>query len=83
MDTKETQAMAIQDLEVKEKLDRQTLCRILRDWADALDEGREFAVKVQGTDYTIPADACERGKMDIEYEIDGGEYELQATMKWR
>lgn len=71
------------DIEQKEMLERGQFQELLRNWQDALERNQDFEVTVAGNTYTIPADALDKGRFRVEYEIDNGEYEFELTLKWR
>jgi len=71
------------DIEQKEMLDRGQFQELLRNWQHALEHNQDFEVTVAGSTYTIPADALDKGRFRVEYEIDNGEYEFELTLKWR
>lgn len=70
-------------IEQKEMLDRAQFQALLQQWQQALERNQDFEVTVAGNSYTIPADALEKGRFRVEYEIDEGEYEFELTLKWR
>ena len=76
-------AQHLKDMELKEKVNREQFIQLMRQWMEAAQGKREFDVMVKGQSCKIPADAMEKAKLEVEYEIDDGEYELQFTMKWR
>lgn len=71
------------DLELKESCDKRQFVDLMREWLQAIDRNQDFEVKVKGQLCRIPADAMEKGRFRIEYEIDKGEYEFELTLKWR
>lgn len=71
------------EVEQKEYLDRSRFQELLRNWQFALERNQDFEVSVAGNTYTIPADALDKGRFRVEYEIDEGEYEFELTLKWR
>ncbi len=71
------------DIELKQKVSRDEFLQYLRQVQEGIEGSREFTVNVAGRDCTIPADAFDKGKLEIEYEIDEGEYELELTAKWK
>lgn len=73
----------MQDIEMKETYDRNRFLELLQGWAQSIEKDRDFEVMVDGQMYTIPADAINRGRLRVEYEIDKGEYEFELTLKWR
>lgn len=73
----------LMDIEVKERLGKDVFLRMLHQWAEGLESNQAFDVTVKGQSFTIPADAASKARLEVEYEIDEGEFELQFTMKWR
>ena len=71
------------DIELKETVERQRFLEILHQWVQAIERKQDFEVRVKGETHRIPADAIERGRLQVEYEIDNGEYEFELTLKWR
>jgi amphi-Trp domain-containing protein len=73
----------VRDIEVKEKLTPERFKELVRNCAQALENNQEFDVTVAGQTFHIPSEAwTQANKLEVEYEIDEGEYELQLTMKW-
>jgi amphi-Trp domain-containing protein len=77
-----TMAHEVKDIEVKEKMSPDQFKQMLRQWVEALDNNQEFTVSLKGHEYTVPGGAINHAKLEVEYEIDKGEYELEFTMKW-
>jgi amphi-Trp domain-containing protein len=73
----------MQNMELKETLDRNRFLEMLQGWTRAIEQNQDFEVRVNGQSHTIPADAIDRGRLRVEYEIDRGEYEFELTLKWR
>lgn len=73
----------VADIELKEKCSRDQFLQFLRNWVEALEGNHDMRVTVKGQNVTIPAEAPSKGRMEVEYEIEEGEYEFQLTMKWR
>jgi hypothetical protein len=71
------------DLELKENCDKRQFVEVMREWLQAIDRNQDFEVKVKGQLCRIPAEALEKGRFRLEYEIDKGEYEFELTLKWR
>jgi amphi-Trp domain-containing protein len=74
---------SVQDLEEKEVIDQAHFVNLLRGLQLAIERGQDFEITVGGNRHVIPADAAERSRFRVEYEIDKGEYEFELTMKWR
>jgi hypothetical protein len=72
-----------QDIELKEIYDRNRFLSLLQQWTQAIERQQAFDIQVNGQRFTIPADAVDRGRLRVEYEIDKGEYEFELTLKWR
>jgi hypothetical protein len=73
----------MQNMELKETLDRNRFLEMLQGWTRAIEQNQDFEVRVNGQSHIIPADAIDRGRLRVEYEIDRGEYEFELTLKWR
>lgn len=75
--------MATQDMEVKEIVDKQRFVGLLRDFLTAAERGQDCHVVVKGEKFYIPGHAFDKGRLEVEYEIDEGEHEFELTLKWR
>ncbi|HEY9744646.1 MAG TPA: hypothetical protein V6C99_00345 [Oculatellaceae cyanobacterium] len=71
------------DMELKEACDRRRFLEILQHWVKSIEQNRDFEVRVDGRSCRIPAEALEKGRFRIEYEIDKGEHEFELTLKWQ
>lgn len=70
-------------MELKEKVNQERFTEVLRQVLDAAQNGQDTELMVNGETCTIPGDAFSKAKLEVEYEIDKGEYELEFSMKWR
>lgn len=76
-------AQPLKDMELKEKVSQDSFLQVIRQWKEAIENKRDVTITVKDQQCTIPADAISKAKLEVEYEIDAGEYEFQLTMKWR
>lgn len=75
--------METEKMELKELCTKEQFVKTLRKWADAIDKRQEMKVVVRGKENTIPPGVADQAKLEVEYEINKGEYEFEMTMKWR
>ncbi len=71
------------EFELKERLDPERFIAMMRQVTDALSNRQSVELKVDGQSCEIPVDTVLDGKLEVEYEYEDGEYELEFTMKWR
>lgn len=67
------------DRDVERNVNKGTFVATLRRLADALEAGESFRIQVVNKRFTVPADAA----LFIEHEAEGGEEELELSLKWK
>lgn len=70
------------DIELKEKLTPQAFKTLLHQWVEALDNNADLEFVVRNQRCVLPAEAISEGKLQVEYEIDEGQYEVELKVKW-
>ena len=51
----------------------------LRRFAEALEQGKRFEIRIAGERIRVPA----RAKFNVEHEREGGEEEIEFQIKWK
>lgn len=66
----------------KETINPQKLAEILRQWADALETNEDLHLSISNQEVNISKDTFQLARIEAEYELKNGEYELEIEMKW-
>lgn len=78
----ENMNMENERVQLKEQITNERLVKILRGWADAIEDGEDFEFVVKGEKRRVPHDALSKGVMNLEAEWKRGQNEFELELKW-
>jgi hypothetical protein len=73
----------LQEIELKEKLGLDQFTQMMRQCLEAIEGDEDMTLTVAGRPCNIPAGFAQKAKLEVEYELKKGEYELEFTIKYR